>query len=318
MKTLIGTALEPALYWLKQGEVVAIPTETVYGLAAHGFNETAIAKVFAVKQRPRFNPLIYHVATIEQLYQCVAAVSEEVKSLINTFWPGPLTLVLPAKQTIPLIARAGLPTVAVRMPKHPLTLELIQRLEAPVVAPSANPFGYLSPTTAQHVYKMLQGKIPYILDGDTTHFGVESTIIDCSQKPFRLLRPGAIEKETLERHLGYSLLWETNQIKAPGMLKRHYAPHTPLIITKEPETFIQKYQGKVAIIDFHQRWHNLKDVVAYYKDLSPQGDLLQAAQNLFVTLHEIETKKLQAILTDWLPNHGLGIAINDKLRRAAH
>jgi len=313
MTTSIGTDVAQAAHLLKQGAVVAIPTETVYGLAADTFNEEAVLTIFSVKQRPAFDPLIVHVRDREQLDR-VAQVPAEAEALIARFWPGPLTLVLPKRPAVPDLVTSGLDTVAVRMPAHPMTRALLNALDTPLAAPSANPFGYVSPTTAQHVMDQLGGRIPYILDGGACTVGVESTILGRDAKGrWVLYRPGGIAVESLEALVGeVHAASQAAKPQAPGMLESHYAPRKPVHVGDVP-ALLRRFAGRaVGVISFRHEHHAHRCEV-----LSPEGDLAAAARHLFAVLRELDTSDCQVIVAERFPEEGLGRAINDRLRRAA-
>lgn len=311
MTTTIGTDVAHAAQLLKQGGVVAIPTETVYGLAADAFNEEAVLTIFSVKQRPAFDPLIVHVRDRQQLDQ-VAHVPPEAEALLERFWPGPLTLVLPKRPGVPDLVTSGLDTVAVRMPAHPMTRALLNALDAPLAAPSANPFGYVSPTTAQHVLDQLGGRIPYILDGGPCSVGVESTILGW-QGNWVLYRPGGVPVEAIEEVVGPVHQAPTNaRPQAPGMLESHYAPRKPVHVGDVP-ALLRRFAGRaVGVISFRSEHPAHRCEV-----LSPEGDLAAAARHLFAVLRELDTSDCQVIVAERFPEEGLGRAINDRLRRAA-
>jgi L-threonylcarbamoyladenylate synthase len=313
----IGTDVSKAAALLRNGEVVAIPTETVYGLAANAFDVDAVLRIFEVKQRPSFDPLIVHIGRMEQLHEVVASVPPGAQALIDRFWPGPLTLVLPKQTRVPDIVTSDLDTVGVRMPAHPLTLELLRSLDFPLAAPSANPFGYVSPTTAQHVADQLGDKIPYILDGGACSVGVESTIIGFEPMPV-LYRAGGIPLEEIEAVIGNLTLGLSPKemgamVEAPGMLLSHYSPHKPVIIG-DVHALMRRHTGKrIGVISF-SRDHG----AAINEVLSPSGDLHEAARGLFAALRRLDTSNVELVLAEVFPEVGLGRAINDRLRRAAH
>jgi L-threonylcarbamoyladenylate synthase len=234
---ITGTELNVAKEFLIKGELVAIPTETVYGLAGNALNEKAVLSIFEVKNRPAFDPLIIHTDSIDKVKEYVSVFPEKAQRLAEQFWPGPLTLLLPKKQIIPDLVTSGLDTVAVRIPKHPLLLELLAELSFPLAAPSANPFGYISPTNAEHVNQQLGDKIPYILDGGECEVGIESTIIGFEADDTVVYRLGGLAVEDIEKLVGPVMLMphSTSDPKAPGMLKSHYAPRKPLYLQKREE-----------------------------------------------------------------------------------
>lgn len=316
MQTVIGTNLNEAARFLREGEVVAIPTETVYGLAGNALNEDAVLKIFEAKQRPRFNPLIIHVPDAGQIDRYARAVPDTCRQLADRFSPGPLTFLLPKTSLVPDLVTAGSDLVAIRIPAHPLTQQLLQMLDFPLAAPSANPFGYVSPVTAQHVWDGLQGRIPYILDGGPCTMGLESTIIGFEEDRVILHRHGAIPVEQIEEVTREKVVVRTqgDRIDAPGQLKSHYAPHIPLWMG-DVDTLMQVHHGKkIAVISFHKRY--VYPEPAYQYTLSPSGDLHEAARNLFRVLREVDTLDADIILAERFPEAGLGRAINDRLQRA--
>lgn len=298
---------------IRSGGLVAFPTETVYGLGANALSAEAVAKIFQAKQRPSFDPLIVHVADRAMLSKVVQEIPPPAEKLMAQFWPGPLTLVLLKSANIPAIVTSGLPTVAVRMPSHPVALELIRRAGVPIAAPSANPFGYLSPTRAEHVERMLGNSVDQILDGGPTEFGVESTIVLLAEKPV-LLRPGAVPVEPLEAVLGplEVRVGESQKPLVPGQLPQHYAPRTPIAIAK-PQALPLEARKKAGYLAFRDVPKGFKVV----KVLSPTGDLLEAAAHLFEALHQLDRLGLEIIYAEPVPEEGLGRAIMDRLRRAA-
>lgn len=309
----IGEQLARAVQLLRMGEAVAIPTETVYGLAANAFDADAVLKVFTAKQRPSFDPLIVHVGRREDVHRVARDLPPGAQALIDAFWPGPLTLVLPKHAEVPDIVTSGLETVGVRMPAHPLTLELLRALDFPLAAPSANPFGFVSPTTAQHVADQLGDRIPYILDGGPCQVGVESTIIGWEHDRWVLYRPGGTALEAIEAVIG-SVSLAVKQVLpvAPGMLESHYAPRMPVHVG-DVNALLPRFAGmRIGIISFRQV------LVAHRcQVLSERGDLSEAARNLFAALRALDSSDCQVILAERFPEEGLGRAINDRLRRAA-
>ncbi len=312
-------ALIKASKIIRQGGVVAFPTETVYGLGADAFNPLAVARVFEIKARPYFDPLIVHIASRQDLEKLAEGISEKARKLAEKFWPGPLTLVLPKKKEVPEIVTSGLPSVAIRMPRHNLTLRLIHKAETPIVGPSANPFGYLSPTTAQHVKEQLGSKVDFILDGGPCEVGVESTILSFLEDVPRLLRPGGVALEEIENLIGPVNLSPSSKLKpeAPGMLPRHYAPRTPTCLDWSEKDFWRwKNQGKrIGLLSFRGEMASLP--FDQIEILSPKGDLRQAAASLFASLYRLDKSSLDLILVEKMPEIGLGRAIMDRLRRAS-
>jgi L-threonylcarbamoyladenylate synthase len=300
---------------LRHGGVVAFPTETVYGLGATAFDEKAVARIFEIKQRPRFDPLIVHVSGPEQLPPLVREVPEAAKVLIERFWPGPLTLVLPKTPAVPDLVTAGLSTVAVRMPRHPVALELIGRVGMPVAAPSANPFGYISPTTAHHVAKQLGHLVDMVLDGGPCAIGVESTVLSLAGQRPAILRVGGVSPEDIECVLGSKLNLATRSFQpaSPGQLPKHYAPKTPIVIGACDRDIPEG--ARVGLLSFRARPSN--DGFAAVEVLSRDGELREAAINLFAALHRLDAMNLDLILSERVPENGLGLAIMDRLRRAS-
>lgn len=311
----IGTDRQAAQKFLKAGNVVGIPTETVYGLAGNALDPDAILTIFRVKNRPSFDPLIVHTDSLEKLDQFVSAVPEPAKKLADAFWPGPLTLLLPKRDLIPDLVTAGLPTVAVRIPNHPLTLDLLRSLDFPLAAPSANPFGYISPTTAQHVADQLGDQVPYILDGGPAGIGIESTIVGFENNKATVFRLGGMALDEIERVIGPVSVrtHSTSNPKAPGMLSSHYAPSKPLILLSVGE--IPPPNERAGALGFREPFGGLRP--DYQRTLSPTGDLNEAAKNLFAHLRALDALPIDVIYAEQLPNEGLGWAMNDRLRRAS-
>jgi L-threonylcarbamoyladenylate synthase len=314
MTTEIGKDIAKARALLERGLLVAIPTETVYGLAVNALNADAVLQIFEVKNRPHFDPLIVHGASADSLLEYVISFPDWAKTLADNFWPGPLTIVLPKKDSIPDIVTSGMHTVAVRVPNHPITLELLSQLDFPLAAPSANPFGYVSPTTPQHVMDQLGGKIPYILDGGDCSVGIESTIVAEQDRKICVLRLGGLSVEEIESAIGpVSIL--TNEIThTPGSMKSHYATRTPL---KLGTIDLSKYNlATTGILSFQKRYDDIP--VDNQLVLSPDGDLREASKYLFAAMRHLDSLKLRIILAEEFPEVGLGRAINDRLRRAAN
>jgi L-threonylcarbamoyladenylate synthase len=301
---------------IKRGGLVAFPTETVYGLGADAFNPIAVARVFEVKKRPSFDPLIIHVANSEDLEKLAIETPPQGRKLVERFWPGPLTVVLLKKEDVPDIVTAGLPTVAVRMPRHPMTLKLIEFVGSPIVGPSANLFGYLSPTTAEHVQEQLGNQVDLILDGGPCEVGVESTIISFLEGSPRLLRPGGIPLEEIESMIGEVKIGGAIEEKpsAPGMLPRHYAPRTPILLGWSEMELDPYRDKKVALLAFQEVKSFLK--FSHVEILSKEGDFREAAANLFAAIRRLDALNLDLIVAEPIPEIGLGRAIMDRLRRA--
>ena len=301
------TEINLAVEALKKGELVAFPTETVYGLGADATSDQAVAKLFAAKGRPSFNPLISHVADAAAAF-ALGAFFADAKKLAEAFWPGPLTIVVPraAKCPVSLLASAGLPSIALRVPDHPLALELLRAVGRPIVAPSANLSGRVSPTTAAHVKRGLGKKISVILDGGPCTVGVESTVVSFMNERATLLRPGGLSRSAIEEALGHTLEVEMDSVRphSPGQMESHYAPHAYLRLEATAPRKGESYLG----------FGNYND--GPYT-LSARGDVIQAAANLFRMLHELDGLGVKAIAVAPIPHEGLGEAINDRLRRAA-
>ncbi len=314
-----GTDIKLAETLLRKGELVAIPTETVYGLAANAFDGDAVAKIYEVKKRPQFNPLIIHSDSLEKFESWNIKLSGDILKLAEKFSPGPITFVVKKSSHIPDIVTAGHTSVAIRIPRHPLTLQLLAQLDFPLAAPSANPSGFISPTTAWHVYEQLGLEIPYILDGGPCAVGIESTIISFVSETPQLLRLGGLSIEDIEHTLGKELdktkLINNDDPLAPGMLSKHYAPTKKLYIG-QVEDYLGHYKAEeIAAIHFA-----IADPFLPLKNqliLSPEASLNVAAQQLFAALRKADQMDVKLIVADAFPNHGLGYAINDRLKRAA-
>lgn len=313
----IGTDLDKVTGILDKGGLVAIPTETVYGLAAKATNEEAVLRIFKAKNRPSFDPLICHTDSLEKIMAMVKNVSNSAHKLASHFWPGPLTLLLPKDPMIPDLVTSGLPTVAVRIPRHAMTLDLLSRIDYPLAAPSANPFGYISPTRPQHVADQLGEEVDYILDGGDAQVGVESTIVSVTDEGLVVHRLGGLSVEEIEDVAGskaYLSINNSSNPSAPGMLKSHYAPKSPLVIGDIP-ALLEKYKDRrVGVLSFEKAYAtgNEQQFV-----LSRTGDLAEAAKNLFSALRTMDYASLDVILAEFVPDQGLGRAVNDRLRRAA-
>lgn len=311
-------AVTSAVDLLRRGEVVALPTETVYGLAADACNPAAVAKVFEAKERPRFDPLIVHLPDnvwLERVGRIEKDSQQLIEKLIAQFWPGPFTIVVPRREIIPDIVTAGLDTVAVRISAHPLFSEIIRSFGSPLAAPSANRFGRISPTTGQHVFDELDGRIPLIVDAGPTPHGIESTIVAVCNDRMELLRRGPITTEQLEAF--GRVVWAENvqRPEAPGQLPSHYAPRTRLLLVDDPLTFVTPEGKKCGVL----AWRSIaepKQFVAI-RQLSFRQDLREAATNLFRCLRELDQLNLDLIVAEKVPDEGLGAAIMDRLRRAA-
>lgn len=314
--SVLSRKLDRAAAILRSGGVVAFPTETVYGLGASAFHPGAVARVFEIKGRPWFDPLIVHVGELAEAVELVTNFPPRARLLAERFWPGPLTLVLPKSSIVPEIVTAGLPTVALRVPSHPVARELIRRTRLPIAAPSANPFGQVSPTSAEHVARHLGQQIDELIDGGPCPVGVESTVLFIpSEGPIVLLRPGGAPVEEIEAMVGPLLGPDANlpQPLAPGQLPRHYAPRTPLQVC---EVIPPPHAGeRVGMLAFREIPACLD--FAAVEILSATGDLREAAARLFAALHRLDAMGLDRIVAETVPEIGLGRAINDRLRRAA-
>lgn len=315
----IGIDINKAISILKDGGLVAIPTETVYGLAADGTNSEAVAKIFEVKNRPHFDPLILHLFNDQQVSRYCKDIPEGFHRLYEQFSPGPLTYILKKTEAVPDLVTAGQPTVAIRFPEHEITREVLGKSNLPLAAPSANPFGYISPTTAAHVEEQLGEYVDYILDGGACRIGVESTIIDLSSDTPRVLRIGEISQEEIAEVLGEEVLVKNTENKrnpiAPGMMASHYAPAKPLM-TGKVEELLEKFPRKrVAIISLKTIYPQVP--ARHQRLLSPKGDLKEAASNLFSVMRQLDKMDVDMIFAELFPAEGLGNAINDRLERAA-
>lgn len=310
----IGSDIEKAKNLLLAGELVAVPTETVYGLAGNALNLPAVAKIFEVKGRPQFDPLIVHVRDLKATELYADNMPEYAEQLAREFWPGPLTLLLKKKPIINDLVTAGLDTVGLRCPDHPLAQELLNSLPFPLAAPSANPFGYVSPTRAEHVQEQLGNRISYILDGGPSAVGVESTIVGFEEDKPVIFRLGGITQEQIESVIGTVSVntLSTSNPKAPGQLQSHYAPRKKLILGNLKQMMTEHDKKTVAILSFQ---HDLS--APFQIILSPSGEMNEAAQNLFAALRALDKMPVDIIIAEPVPDVGLGKAINDRLRRAA-
>ena len=305
--------LDRAVALLRGGAVVAFPTETVYGLGANAFDARAVARIFEIKARPAFDPLIVHISDDDMLERVAEDVPQNARVLMERFWPGPLTIVLRKGPQIPELVTAGLSNVAVRMPAHPIARALIQRAALPLAAPSANPFGYLSPTRAEHVARMLGEHVDLIVDGGPTEHGVESTIVMIEPRP-ALLRHGAIPIDDIEAVIGPLERELTDEHKplAPGRLPQHYAPHTPVRVISVPANVPERERADAVLLAFRAPVPGYRAV----RVLSESGDLREAAARLFDYLHELDRVGAARIDAEQVPSQGVGIAIMDRLQRA--
>ena len=314
--SIISKDIQKAVQLLTEEQLVAIPTETVYGLAGNIFSEKAIKSIFSTKQRPFFNPLIVHIPSIKSLNGLVTHVPEKAKLLAAAFWPGSMTLVLKKSNTIPDIITAGKDTVAVRVPDHPVTLELLKKLPFPLAAPSANPFGSISPTKPAHVENYFRNSIKMVLDGGSCANGIESTIIGFENEEPVIYRLGALALEEIEAVVGKISIKNKKEEKpdAPGMLARHYAPKTSTFLVDDVAAEIEKNTGKkmgVLVFKSSLNNENITEII-----LSKNGSLQEAASRLYSAMHDLDSKNLDLIIAERFSEFGLGKSINDRLQRA--
>ena len=311
----IGEDIRFAKNLIMKGGIVGVPTETVYGLAGNALDENSILKIYSAKDRPKFDPLIAHTDSLEKILPLIDEFPEKARILADSFWPGPLTLLLPRKRNVPDLLTSGLSRVAFRIPNHPLTLELLSKLYFPLAAPSANPFGFVSPTQASHVNDQLGDKVDYILNGGKCKIGVESTVVGFDNEEVVVHRFGGLGIEEIEKRVG-SVRVELNKSSnpdAPGMMKSHYSPGVPVVIGIIREKLKQMSGKKVGVISFCEIFHEAYKM----RVLSPTRDLNQAAKNLFRAMRELRETDVEVILTEKFPEKGIGRAINDRLARAA-
>jgi L-threonylcarbamoyladenylate synthase len=313
----IGNNISIAKDFLEKQQLVAIPTETVYGLAANALDSIAVARIFEAKERPTFDPLIVHVSGLTDALNYVTAIQPSLMKLAEKYWPGPLTLLLPKKSNIPDLVTSGLDRVGIRVPDHALTLELLRSLRFPLAAPSANPFGYISPTRAEHVQKQLGHKIPYILDGGDCSVGLESTIVGEEDGVIIIYRLGGLSVDQIEAVVGKVSvqLNQSSNPKAPGQLKSHYAPKKPVYLGDLKELQAAHFGKKIGAIAFGEQTFFGPTILM--KNLSPSKNYQEAAAHLFSFLRDLDESDVDIITCELLPEQGLGLAINDRLRRAA-
>ena len=314
---IIGQNISYAGELLNKGGLVAIPTETVYGLAGNGLNPEVLTEIFKVKNRPFFDPMILHISDQDQILRYVVEFPQSLRKLAEAFMPGPLSLLLEKSVAVPDLLTSGSNKVALRIPDHPLTLELLRSIDFPLAAPSANPFGYISPTNAQHVQDQLGDAIPYILDGGPCRVGLESTIVTMVGDQVTVLRKGGIAIEDIESLIGPVEVYQksTSNPSAPGMLVSHYAPRKPLYILEEAS--IPKHlQGEsISVLAFDHFWSAISEDQQVI--LATDGTLDTAARHLFAAMRQLDAAESDCIVTTLMPELGLGRAINDKLRRAS-
>ena len=315
---MISKDINLAVQYLNQNGIIGFPTETVYGLAGNAYETEAIHKIFNVKKRPTFNPLIVHIKGIEDLEYVGQDIPPMAYELANSFWPGPLTLILKKQPQIPDLVTANQDTVAVRVPNHPVALKLLKHLDFPLVAPSANPFTSISPTSAQHVENYFGNQINMVLDGGECEAGIESTIIGFDNNKVIVYRLGALALEEIEKVSGSVVLLnkKEKQPMAPGMLLKHYAPKTDFILTQNLHEELVRYSNKkIGLILFDSYLPHFDS--KYQIVLSEESDLKVAASNLYNTMHQLDNLNLDIIIAERLPEYGLGVSINDRLERAS-
>lgn len=313
----IGTSIDLAVQWL-QKDLIAIPTETVYGLAANALSESLVLKIFEVKKRPSFDPLIVHTSSIDRVYEYCTEFPEPLKHLAEAIWPGPLTLLLNKKPIIPDITTSGLSKVGMRIPAHPLTLKLLHVLDFPLAAPSANPFGYISPTKSEHVQHQLGSEVPYILDGGDCNIGIESTIVGMEGHDICVYRLGGASVQEIESIVGkvkVKVMGGSNPL-APGMLDVHYAPRKSLFVFNSIDEGLKKFGNRKITAILPQKPDVMPENINTLW-LSDNGNVKQMAQRLFHTLRIADQSDADLIITQWVPQIGLGHAINDRLKRAS-
>ena len=315
--SIISKDISKAVALLIAEDIVAIPTETVYGLAGNIYSEKAIKAIFETKKRPFFNPLIVHIPSVDSLSTIVDYIPKKAQLLTDAFWPGPITLVLKKLQNIPDLITAGKDTVAVRVPNHPVTLELLNQLKFPLAAPSANPFSSISPTTAQHVETYFKDNIKMVLDGGACKSGIESTIIGFENDEPIIYRLGSTSIEAIEAVVGTIQIKNKKEVTpdAPGMLERHYAPKTITVLTDNVLDSIKKYSDKrIGLLVFNSEFES--EAISSQIILSKNGSLEEAASKLYDALHQLDHQDLDIIIAEEFPDYGLGKSINDRLKRA--
>ena len=308
-----GTDISIARGLLQKGDLVAVPTETVYGLAGNALSVDSVARIFEVKNRPSFDPLIVHIYDLSQLSKYVMNIPQQAERLAKEFWPGPLTLLLRKRSIIPDLVTSGLDTVGIRCPKHPLTQNLLKTLDFPLAAPSANPFGFVSPTKASHVIEQLGSKIKYVLDGGQSTIGIESTIVGFENNKTIVHRLGGISVEEIENVVGdVEVITSPIALKSPGQLKSHYSPSKKMFVADLAKAVEMVDLQRVALLSFKDDYKTANQVI-----LSPTGDLTEAAKNLFDGLRRLDKMPVDLIIAELVPEEGIGRAINDRLRRAS-
>jgi L-threonylcarbamoyladenylate synthase len=313
-------AVAEAVALLQKGETVALPTETVYGLAADALDAIAVARIFEAKERPHFDPLIVHLPDrnwLEKITDLPVSDRQLILKLAEKFWPGPFTMVLPKQEIVPEIVTAGLDTVAVRISAHPVFAEVVCAFGKPLAAPSANRFGRISPTAARHVLNELDGCIPLIIDAGPTEHGIESTIVAIREGEIDILRRGPITAEQLSQFGKVNIAVFAEKVSAPGQLPSHYAPKTPLQIVDNAQAFLPEPNQRCALLAWNVVLRNAESKFVVVRKLSERQDLREAAANLFRYLHELDELRLDLIVAEQVPGEGLGAAIMDRLSRAA-
>lgn len=311
----INSDINQAKELLDAEKLIGLPTETVYGLAGNGLKANVVSKIFEVKNRPHFDPLILHSHSLEAISKYVKTIPETAQILAKAFWPGPLTILLERNNKIPDLTCSGLDRVAFRIPKHPKALNLLKILDYPLAAPSANPFGYISPTNSQHVQQQLGDKIPFILEGEISEVGIESTIIGFENGETIIYRLGGLEVDAIEKLIGKVKILPHSSSKpdAPGMLKSHYAPRKNILLGNIKELIGQNIKSKIGVLSFSKYYNGVEMSLV----LSESKDMHEAAKNLFSHLRKLDESNVDLIITEKVPMEGLGKAINDRLQRAA-
>jgi L-threonylcarbamoyladenylate synthase len=315
---MITNKIQEAKEALDKDEIIGLPTETVYGLAGNIYCDQALEKIFRLKKRPFYNPLIVHIKSIDDVFKVAENIPEKAIQLANCFWPGPLTLILNKQSHISPIITADKPTVAVRVPNHPVALELLRNIDYPLAAPSANPFGSISPTTSQHVQDYFGEELSVILEGGSCLNGIESTIIGFENDSPIAYRLGAISIEEIESIVGKVAInnHSESQPTAPGMVSKHYSPKTRLILSENVMEDVENYNKmRIGVISLYQGMNHSS--VISTEILSPTKNLYEAASKLYAAMHRLDKLKLEIIIAEVLPNHSVGKSINDRLQRAA-
>ena len=313
----IGKDINKSVYYLENNQIVVLPTETVYGMGANALNKEAVKTIFKIKKRPSFDPLICHTYSIKKIKKYVIDFPKKAKKLAKYFWPGPLTILFNKKKIIPNITTSNLDSVGFRIPNNKLTLKVLEKINFPIAAPSANPFGYISPTSPTHITKKFSSDIAYILDGGNCSIGIESTIIGFENNKSVVYRVGGISIEELEKIIGKVEIIKKDPVlpKTSGMLENHYSPSKKMIIGKI-EDMIKKYENKkIGILSYNKYFDNLdkKNQII----LSKKKDLNEASKNFYNSLHILDNMNIDLILTSLIPNKGIGRSINDRIIKAS-